>query len=156
AGTLKRPSLVELVAPRLRRTTLLTTFMVACSYGIAFGAIQQVPQIVPGLPEVKAEVATALRDHQDELKGLEGPKLQQKKRGIASPVQGRTAGQLQVVQEVGGLLGRFLLAMLVVRVVSRQRLLRLFQGPALVLVPLVFVFAGVDNHVLFTVGSWRI
>jgi hypothetical protein len=24
------------------------------------------------------------------------------------------------------------------------------------LVPLVFVFAGVDNHVLFTVGSWRI
>jgi MFS family permease len=156
AGTLKRPSLGELFAPRLRRTTLLTTFMVACSYGIAFGAIQQVPQIVPGLPEVKAEVATALQANQDKLTGLQGPQLEQKKRGIASPVQGKTAGQLQVVQEVGGLLGRFLLAMLVVRIVSRQRLLRLFQAPALVLVPLVFVFAGLDNHILFTVGDWRI
>jgi len=156
AGTLKRPSLWELLAPRFRRTTLLTTFMVACSYGIAFGAIQQVPQIVPGLPEVKADVGAAFKANQNELKGLEGPQLAQKKREIASPVQGKTAGQLQLAQEVGGLLGRFLLAMLVVGIVSRQRLLRFFQAPALVLVPVVFALAGVDNHILFTVGTWRI
>lgn len=156
AGTLRRPSLTELFAPRFRRTTLLTTFMVACSYGIAFGAIQQVPQIVPGLPEVKAEVGEAVKAHATELQSLEGPKLAQRRREIAGPIQGKTAGRLQVTQEIGGLIGRFLLAMLVVRVVSRQRLLRIFQTPALVLVPLVFAYAARDNPTLFTAGTWRI
>ena len=30
--------------------------MFAASYGVAFGAIQHLPQIVPGINEVKAEV----------------------------------------------------------------------------------------------------
>ncbi|MBM3853987.1 MAG: MFS transporter, partial [Verrucomicrobia bacterium] len=46
AGTLKRPSLAALFAPDLRRTTILTTLVFASSYGIAFGAIQQLPQII--------------------------------------------------------------------------------------------------------------
>ena len=54
AGTLKRPSIAALFAPELRRTTIVTTLMMAMAYGAAFGAIQQVPQIVPGLPEVQA------------------------------------------------------------------------------------------------------
>jgi hypothetical protein len=41
-------------------------------------------------------------------------------------------------QEVGGLVGRFLLAMLAVAVVSRRSLLRIFQWPSLVVVPLLF------------------
>ena len=57
AGTLKRPSIAELFAPALRRTTIVTTLMFAMSYGAAFGAIQQIPQIVPGLPEVRADGA---------------------------------------------------------------------------------------------------
>ena len=40
---------------QLRRTTIVTTLMFACSYGAAFGAIQQMPQIVPGLPEVSGD-----------------------------------------------------------------------------------------------------
>jgi MFS family permease len=156
AGTLKRPSLVELFRPRLRRTTLLATLMVGCSYGIAFGAIQQVPQIVPGLPEVKTDVGAEFKAQAEKLKGKEGPELKKAQRALASPIQGKTSGQLQVVQEVGGLLGRFLLAMLVVQIVSRQRLLRLFLLPELVLLPLVFVYAARGNDVLFTVGSWRI
>jgi MFS family permease len=156
AGTLRRPSLGELFAPRLRRTTLLTTLMVACSYGIAFGAIQQVPQIVPGLPEVRAEVSAALTANEAELSELTGPKLEATKRQIASRTQGRTSGRLQLAQEVGGLFGRFILAMLVVRILSRQRLLRIFLLPGLLLVPLVFWYAGQDNHILFTVGTWRI
>jgi MFS family permease len=156
AGTLRRPSLAELFTPRFRRTTLLTTLMVACSYGIAFGAIQQVPQIVPGLPEVKAEVGAAVQARAGELKGLEGAQLAQKRRAIAGPIRGKTSGRLQLAQEVGGLCGRFLLAMLVVQVVSRQRLLRMFLLPALVLVPLVFVYAARDNQVLFTAGGWHV
>src|SRR5262249_10267835 len=53
AGTLKRPSFGELFQPALRRTTIVTTLMFACSYGAAFGAIQHLPQIVPGMPGVR-------------------------------------------------------------------------------------------------------
>src|SRR5262249_52028391 len=60
AGTLKRPSLAAIFSPELARTTIITTIMFACSYGAAFGAIQQMPQIVPGLPEVQAKIAAAL------------------------------------------------------------------------------------------------
>src|SRR6516164_7264814 len=36
AGTLRRPSFREVFAPALRRTTIVTTIMMACSYGAAF------------------------------------------------------------------------------------------------------------------------
>jgi hypothetical protein len=55
AGTLRRPSLGELFSPALRRTTLVTSVMFACSYGAAFGAIQHMPRIVPGMPDVRAK-----------------------------------------------------------------------------------------------------
>ena len=54
AGTLKRPSFAELFRPEFRRTTIVTTIMMACAYAAAFGAIQQMPRIVPGLEEVRA------------------------------------------------------------------------------------------------------
>ncbi|MFM8397456.1 MAG: MFS transporter, partial [Pirellula sp.] len=67
SGTLKRPSIAELFSPGLARTTIVTTLLFAASYGIAFGAIQQLPQIVPGLADVKATVAA-------EVEKLELPK----------------------------------------------------------------------------------
>jgi MFS family permease len=117
-GTLKRPSFLEIFAPQYRRTTVVTTLMFACAYGAAFGAIQHLPQIVPGLPE---------------LKGLPRPQVQ------------ATVGTVQLIQELGGLLGRFALAYLAVIVVSRQKLVRLFQVPGLVLVPLVFLFPATSD-----------
>jgi MFS family permease len=62
AGTLRRPSIAELFSPALKRTTVVSTLMMACCYAVAFGAIQQVPQIVPGLPEVQARVADAVKN----------------------------------------------------------------------------------------------
>src|SRR5215212_548492 len=56
AGTLKRPSIAALFSPALRRTTIVTTLMFAMDYGAAVGAIQQIPQMVPGLPQVRAKV----------------------------------------------------------------------------------------------------
>src|SRR5207244_1276868 len=61
AGTLRRPSFAELFSPELRRTTLVTTAMFACSYGVAFGAIQQMPQIVAGIDVVKAEIGEKVK-----------------------------------------------------------------------------------------------
>ena len=49
-GTLQRPKISAIFAPALRRTTIVTTLMVACSYAAAFGAIQHVPRMVPSLP----------------------------------------------------------------------------------------------------------
>jgi MFS family permease len=115
AGTLKRPSLGAIFEGELKRTTIVTTIMFACSYGAAFGAIQQMPGVVPGL----AEVAT-----------------------LARPAQEKIVSSVQAFQEVGGLVGRVLLALLAAYVVSRRTLLRVFQVPGLVVVPLVFALAA--------------
>src|SRR5262245_66092083 len=53
AGTLRRPSFGELFRPQFRRTTIVTTIMMAAAYAAAFGAIQQAPRIVPGLEELR-------------------------------------------------------------------------------------------------------
>lgn len=114
-GTLKRPNFAELFQPAFRQTTLVTALIFACSYGAAFGAIQQTPQMVPGLAEV---------------------------RSLPRPEQERTVSRVQLFQETGGLLGRFVLAFLAIRIVSRRKLLRIFQVPGLVLIPLVFFYPG--------------
>jgi MFS family permease len=113
AGTLKRPSFAELFRPEYRKITLLTALMFACSYGAAFGAIQHIPRIVPGLPQVVH---------------------------LARAAQEQIVSRVQFLQEMGGLLGRVLLAFLAIRIVSRQKLLRVFQFPGLFLVPFVFFY----------------
>jgi hypothetical protein len=92
--------------------------MFACSYGAAFGAIQHLPRIVPGLEEV---------------------------RSLARPAQQQIVTTVQFFQETGGLVGRFLLAVLAIRIVSRRGLLRVFQVPGLILVPLVFLYPAVHD-----------
>src|SRR5438477_6070935 len=53
AGTLRRPSILELFSPQLRRVTLVTAALSACAYAAAFGALQLTPtRIVPGLPSL--------------------------------------------------------------------------------------------------------
>jgi hypothetical protein len=125
AGTLKRPSFLAIFAPEHRRTTIVTTLLFACSYGAAFGAIQHIPQMVRALPELK---------------------------GLAKPQMDVVVSSVQLWQEVGGLLGRFALALLVVRILSQRTLLRLFQLPGLFLVPLVFYFPARDNLELLRWG----
>jgi MFS family permease len=125
AGTLKRPSFKELFQPTFRRTTIITAVMVACSYGAAFGAIQHLPRIVPGLPEVVP---------------------------LPRPQQEQTVSTVQLWQEMGGLVGRFVLAFLAVQIVSRRRLVRIFQVPGLFLVPLVFLFPAINNLELLKWG----
>tara|TARA_A100001391_G_scaffold192780_1_gene167325 strand:- start:171 stop:1532 length:1362 start_codon:yes stop_codon:yes gene_type:complete len=132
-GTLQRPSIAELFAPKLRRTTVITTLMFACSYGAAFGALQQMPSIVPNLPEVKAATAD-----------MPVPQRKQTEQKIAAEVNG--------YQEMGGLIGRFLLASLALVIVSRRWLLRIFQWPGLIVVPLVFFYPARDNLELLKWG----
>ena len=123
AGTLKRPSFAEIFRPEYRRATLVSALIFACSLGAAFGAIQQLPQIVPALVQVDSSLT---------------PPERQK------IVQSTVAG-VQTLQELGGLAGRFLLAFLAIRIVSRRKLLRVFQIPGLFIVPLVFLYPAVHD-----------
>ncbi len=160
AGTLKRPSIAELFQPKLRRTTLMTTLMFACSFGAAFGAIQQIPQIVPGLPEVKKEIAEqvaeklpdarkeAIRTEMQAAGKTEAEiktRLGIETRRIAGPIEQANASHVTKVQEVGGLVGRFALAILATILVSRRALLRTFLVPGLIAMPLIFAWAGVTG-----------
>jgi MFS family permease len=127
AGTLKRPSLAAIFSPELRRTTIVTTLMFACAYGAAFGAIQHMPRIVPGLPEVVS---------------------------MAGPARTAAPGAVQWWQEIGGLAGRFALAGLVLVIVSRRSLVRVFQLPGLLVVPFVFYTAPTTSIDMLKVGMF--
>lgn len=143
AGTLGRPSLGELFSPALLRTTVITTLIFAASYGIAFGAIQQLPQILGGPKGHVAILATAKAAQNQAVataKAAGKPEeeiLRLGKVGGSNATDQAVAG-VSIYQEFGGLLGRFLLAVLAVRIVSRRTLFRCFQLPALLFVPLLF------------------
>ena len=125
AGALQRPRIREIFQPGLMRTTIVTTVIMACSYGAAFGAIQHVPRIVPGL------VSDLDRSAQEQ---------------VVAGVQG--------IQELGGVSGRILLAVLVVVVATRRNLLRGFQVGGLIVFPLVFFYAATKDLVMLQVGMF--
>jgi MFS family permease len=124
AGTLKRPSFAELFTPALRQTTIVTTIMMACGFAAAFGAIQQMPRVVPGLAEAQ---------------------------GLPRVAQEQMISGVQFYQEIGGLSGRILLAALAAVVIGRRRLLHLFQIPGLIFLPIVFLFAPTAG---LTLAQW--
>ncbi len=66
-------------------------------------------------------------------------------RKIAGPIEQASASHATKIQEIGGLAGRFALAVLVLLIASRRRLLRLFLVPGLFLMPLIFGWAGVTS-----------
>ena len=128
-GTLDRPSIAEIFQPAYRRTTIVTTIMMACTYAAAFGAIQQLPQMIPGLPSV-----------------VDLP-VQQQQQAVAG---------VQSFQEFGGMLGRVLLAILAVRILGRRRLIRVFLIPGVIITPLVFLFPATNNIELLKVGIFLV
>jgi hypothetical protein len=88
--------------------------MMACVFGAASGAIQQMPRVVPGVPELA---------------------------GASRVVQQQAVSVVALYQEVGGIAGRLLLAFLASRILSKRKLLWLFQIPGLFILPFVFLFS---------------
>jgi MFS family permease len=156
-GTLRRPSLGELFSPALRRTSLVTTIGFACTLAAAFGAIQQMPQIVPGLADVQAGAEAAAQAAVQKKAQQAGPLNEESAAVIAKKAKAdynqKIASEYTKIQEIGGLTGRFLLAVLVVGAISWRGLLRIFQIPGLIITPLVFfLFLSVENTHFFTVN----
>ncbi len=155
AGTMRRPSFAALFSPELRRVTLLTAALSACAYGIAFGALQvTVSRVTPGLPELAAQ-ARALAPLRKEGEALNkrlnaatdpaerSQLLAEIKANFASqqPINKdvqRVSNRLQFFQEMGGLAGRIALALLLIVGIARRSLLRVFQFPAVVVLPVAY------------------
>jgi MFS family permease len=123
--TLKRPSVVELFRPALRKTTVVSTLLVACSFALASGVMQHTPRMVPGLPEV---------------------------RGLAPRQVEQAVSGVQLFQELGTIAGRLLFAVLVVRIAAQKRLLRVFLVPGLIVFCSVYFFAATHSLVLLRCG----
>jgi hypothetical protein len=92
--------------------------MMACAYAASFGMLQHFARIIPGGPQV---------------------------RGLAPADQQKIVSFLQGAQELGGLTGRILMAVLAVFILSRKRLLHIFQIPGLILIPLVVFLPAVRD-----------
>jgi len=118
AGTLRRPRIAELFAPRLRRVTLVSTALVACCYALAYGMLQHIPRLVPGLPAVDA---------------------------LPRQGQEQWVSWVHLHVDIGALIGRLLLAGLVVWLLKRRPLLRWLLGFGLVCFPLVFLGPPMRN-----------
>jgi hypothetical protein len=181
AGTLRRPSLLELFSPQLRRITLVTAGLSACAYGAAFGALQVTPtRIVPGLADL-SEQSKGLKPLRDEaidlnkrlnklnaeLKAgsgdeaaLESQRSEVMKQLAANRAQKQPyekaikarGNDVQLYQELGGLAGRIALAALLLAALSRRALLRIFQLPGLLVVPLTYIYLFRNEPELFQWG----
>src|SRR5262245_53776188 len=156
AGNLKRPTIAALFSQELRRTSIVTAIGFACSLGVAFGAIQQVTQVVPGLAEVKAGAAKA-REAAVAKAQKEGKTDSEELKKIgdnAQRIYGQKMGtEYTKMQEVGGLIGRFLIAMVIAAgAVSWGWTLRMFQIPGMIVTPLLFwFFLRIPNHIFFVI-----
>ncbi len=158
AGTLKRPSFAALFSPELRRITLTTAALSACAYGIAFGALQvTVARVTPGLPELKEEskalaplrnAGEALNVQLNALKADDPARKELitqikanfgQQKPLIDEVK-KMANTVQFYQEMGGLVGRISLAILLIVGISRVALLKVFQIPALIMLPLTYFY----------------
>ncbi len=114
-GSLRQPSFAELFHSELRRATVISTVMVACSYAAAFGAIQHIPRIIPGLAEVQQ--LSPLRQEQ-------------------------IISTSHLYADFGHLAGRLAFAVLASFMIRPRSLLYTFLLPCLIVFPFVFFYAG--------------
>jgi MFS family permease len=156
AGQLRRPGILQLFSPGLAKTTIITTLVFASSYGIAFGAIQQMPQIIGAAavntPQERghkqlieaARQAVGQAAAEAKAQGTELTPLQ--RRQIGGNASDKMVAAVSTAQELGGLTGRIVFVFFAVWLIGRRNLLRLFQIPALLFVPLFFWWVSRNLH----------
>jgi len=121
AGELKRASIRELFSPQLCKTTIIATILFALAYGAAFGSLQQMRLIIPETPQVveaaktagkRASAAATEAGKPDKAVTIARVKAAKGAEQIA-------AAKVTKVQEVGGLYGRAIMALLVITIIAR-------------------------------------
>ncbi|MFM8399922.1 MAG: hypothetical protein ACKOAH_19010, partial [Pirellula sp.] len=100
---------------------------------------QQLPQILNGHALIKKESEEKGGKMIAALEAKSGESLPPgRKNGITANFRDEEVAKVTIFQEVGGLVGRVILAYLALVIVSRQSLLRFFLIPATIFVPLLF------------------
>lgn len=166
-GTLRRAGFGELFSPELRTTTIATTILSACGYAAAFGAIQMTPlQIVAGLPDIEVMYPEPVRAAEAKVKSTKDDTPErvaaQKSLGAAKKAAApqleeyaqalkARRGNIQRWQEIGGFVGRIVLAILLLFVPSRL-LIRLFLIPGVFLFPLTYFNLVHADYVIFAIA----
>jgi MFS family permease len=126
-GTLKRPSFSALFQPSLKRNTCVVTILVACSFVLAYGAMQQTVRIIPGLPGL---AHTTVRHVE------------------------QTVSSVQLFQELGGVTGRILFVLLILRIAAQRSRLFLFLGSALVVYGWMYLYAATRSLAQLQAGMF--
>jgi Na+/melibiose symporter-like transporter len=126
-GMLRRPRFSALFEPSLRRTTWAVTILVGCSFVLAYGAMQQTVRIVPGLPELA----------RTNIRHIE-----------------QTVSSVQLFQELGGVAGRILFVLLMLRIAAQRTRLRTFLGSALVVYGWMYLFGVTRSLLQLQVGMF--
>jgi MFS family permease len=121
----KRPPVAALFSGAMRQTTVAAVVATACTYALAYGAMQHLPSFVRTMPKISSLPASEQND---------------------------AAGDIQMIQELGGLMGRMSLAWLVVAVVARRRMLRVLQAAAFIAFPMTFVWLSGTGFTPLGVG----
>jgi hypothetical protein len=75
---------------------------------------------------------------------------------VQRTIEQGTAAHVTKVQEIGGLLGRLALAIIVTMIVSRRTLLRIFLFPGIVLVFVVFGWLATSNQMALQFGIFLV
>ncbi|MBI4663330.1 MAG: MFS transporter [Verrucomicrobia bacterium] len=101
------------------------------------------------LTESKPEAGKALTDREKILGQIAANRARQDP--FDTPIKAR-GNTVQLWQELGGLSGRIALAILLAAAISRKTLLRLFQAPGLVVVPLTYLYLFRNEPGLFQLG----
>lgn len=117
-GMLKRPSVRELFRPALLKTTVVVTLLAACSFALVYGAIQHTVRMIPGLPQVR---------------NLAPRQVEQRVSGV------------QLFQELGGLAGRVVFALFIVRIVTQRVRAWVFFLPSLAVFSWLYFFAATHS-----------
>jgi hypothetical protein len=115
AAVQRRLHLTALFGPSLRRTTLTAVAITASVYAATYGVMQQVPRLVPGLPDVRV---------------------------LPPRAQEQMVSVVHLFSSLGDLTGRCLFAFVVAAAVEQRRLLRAFLVPAVVVIPLSCLYAS--------------
>jgi hypothetical protein len=126
-ATLKRPRFGALFEPSLKKTTWVVTMLVGCSFVLAFGAMQHTVRIVPGLPGL----ADSGVRHVEQM-----------------------VSRVQLFQELGGVAGRLVFVLLILRIAAQGSRLRAFLGSALVVYAWTYLFGVTRNLTQMEVGMF--
>lgn len=106
---------------------------------------QDLDQLTASKPEAKK----VLLEREKLLGQLGGNRERQEPFDTAIKSQGNT---VQLWQEMGGLIGRIALALLLLAAISRRTLLRIFQLPGIIIVPLTYLYLFKHEPELFRLG----